>query len=253
MTLIKKIYRILPNKVRDKVRNLYYLKKFKSASWDDEKDLSVLKYFIHPGNTVIDIGANFGLYTRFMAELTGAQGKVYSFEPVPDMFQTLQYNVIQMELTQVNVVELAVSDKSGKATIHIPTYEDGSENYYEASLSISENKKGIEIQAIRLDEWNVSIENIHFIKMDVEGHEPQALAGARKLITTYSPPIMIEINDGFDAGSIGEKVRKQLMEWGYSMYYFDNNKIRASIGKENGVNYLFLTPSHLQTDEKENF
>ncbi|MBW7935703.1 MAG: FkbM family methyltransferase [Flavobacteriales bacterium] len=252
MSSIKKIYRILPIQIRNKVRNLYYLKKFKSISWQDEKDLDLLKLFIKPDAIIMDIGANYGLYTRFMAELTGPKGQVYSFEPIPTMYHVLKNNVSKLKLTQVQIITMAVSNKTGKATMQVPTYKDGSENFYEASLKHTDGNSGISVETIRLDDKFEHIPSLDFIKIDIEGHEPEALEGAKNTITKHRPVMLIEINDGFAIDSIGRKVKEQMQEWGYTMYYYDGKNILPSSCKEEGVNYIFLTPEHLKNLQKSN-
>lgn len=236
----KKLFWLLPVFVRKLIRKKYYFKKFWEATLQDEKDLQLIPMLINPGDTVLDIGANYGLYTRFFAEQVGKTGTVHSFEPVPDTFDVLKNNVEKAGLSQVKVHCIAISNQSGTATISIPTYPDGSKNYYEATLQHAASGNGILIQTLKLDEWLDSFSLLHFIKLDVEGHEPQALAGMKHLIEKYYPIFLIEINDDFSPGSTGYKVQEMMLNWGYSMYYFEKNELRLSYGKEKGVNYVFI-------------
>jgi len=239
LNLKKLIYTFLPAFVKSAIRARYYLKKFNGVSINSEKDLLLLPEVVKSGNVVLDIGANFGLYTKILAELVGANGRVYSFEPVPDTFDVLANNVRRSGLHQVTAMPLAISNTSGVATISIPKYEDGSENYYEASLVTSKNSVGIAIQTLRLDDRIDLFQRLDFVKMDVEGHEPPALEGMRAIVEQFYPIFLIEINDGFAPGSTGNLVRNMMAEWGYSMHYYDGSALRLSAGKEDGVNYVF--------------
>ncbi len=236
----KKIFQWLPGFLRKFIRKNYYLRKFTKASLQDEKDLQLIPMLIHLGDTVLDIGANYGLYTRFFAQQVGKTGTVYSFEPVPDTFDVLKNNIEKSGLYQVKVHNLAISNQTGTATISVPTYPDGTENYYEATLQHAESGKGILIQTLRLDDWLNLFSQVNFIKLDVEGHEPQALQGMKNLIEKYHPIFLIEINDDFSPGSTGNQVKQMMSDWGYSMHYFDEHELRPSSGKEEGVNYIFL-------------
>ena len=240
LDLKKKIFQLLPGFLRKLIRKNYYFKKFRETSLQDEKDLQLIPMLIRPGDTVLDIGANYGLYTRFFAQQVGETGTVHSFEPVPDTFDVLKNNIEKSGLLQVKVHNLAISNQSGSATISVPTYPDGSENYYEATLQHTERGKGILIQTIRLDDWLDSFSQLHFIKLDVEGHEPPALEGMKLLIEKYHPIFLIEINDDFSPGSIGNQVKQMMSDWGYFMYFFEKHELRPSSGKENGVNYVFI-------------
>jgi len=238
--LKKKIFQWLPGFLRKLIRKNYYFKKFTKASLQDEKDLQLIPMLINSGDTVLDIGANYGLYTRFFAQQVGETGTVHSFEPVPDTFDVLKNNIEKAGLSQVKVHNLAISNQTGTATISVPTYPDGSENYYEATLQHEENGKGILIQTLRLDDWLSAFSQLHFVKLDVEGHEPPALEGMKLLIEKYHPIFLIEINDDFSPGSTGSQVKKMMSDWGYSMFYFDQQDLRPTSGKETGVNYIFI-------------
>lgn len=236
----KKIFQLLPGFLRKLIRKKYYFKKFIGASLQDEKDLQLIPMLINPGDIVLDIGANYGLYTRFFAQQVGKTGTVHSFEPVPDTFDVLKNNIDKAGLFQVKAHSLAISNKTGSATISVPNYPDGSENYYEATLQHAESGNGILIQTLRLDDWLSSFSELHFIKLDVEGHEPPALEGMKLLIEKYHPIFLIEINDDFSPGSTGSQVKQMMSDWGYSMYYYENNELRPCLGKEKGVNYVFM-------------
>lgn len=238
--LKKKIFQLLPTFLRRIIRRNFYFKKFTQASLQDEKDLQLIPMLIHQGDTVLDIGANYGLYTRFFAEQVGKSGTVHSFEPVPATFDVLKNNIEKAGLSQVNVHPLAISNQTGTATISVPMYPDGSENFYEATLQHTACGKGMVIQTLRLDEWLHSFSALHFIKLDVEGHEPPALEGMQLLIEKFHPAFLIEINDDFIPDSTGSRVKQMMENWGYAMYYYDQGQLRPSMGKETGVNYVFI-------------
>lgn len=244
------VFRLLPSSVQSLIRKWYYLRKFLRVRADDEKDLSLVGKLVRSGDTVFDIGANFGLYTKILAECVGTGGRVYSFEPVPQTFHILEHNVLSAKLNQVSPLCLAASNTTGKATISIPTYSDGGENMYEASLERSGTGTGIEISTVRLDEQFADLDRLNFVKLDVEGHEPAVLDGMQGIITRHHPAFLIEINDGFTEGSTGSTVARFMHSLGYSMHYFDGTVVRPSQGGEQGVNYLFMHTQHQHEDRR---
>lgn len=244
------VFRILPPFVQGLIRTWYYLRKFSRVRAEDEKDLGLVCRLVRPGDTVFDIGANFGMYTKILAECVGTGGRVYSFEPVPQTFHVLQHNVRSTNLNQVSPLCLAASSTTGKATISIPTYSDGGENMYEASLERSGTGAGIEISTVRLDEQYADLDRLDFVKLDVEGHEPAVLDGMQKIIRRHHPAFLIEINDGFTSGSTGSTVARFMHSLGYSMHYFDGTVVRPSQGGEQGVNYLFMHTQHQHEDRR---
>ncbi len=238
----KKLFSLLPPFLKQQLKRAYYFKKFSQAQWNQEPELGFLKTMISAGDVVLDVGANYGLYTRFLAELVGKNGLVMSLEPVPETHDTVLYNVKKAQLSQVKVMPLAASNQNGEAVVFIPTWEDGSDNFYEASLQPSSSTRGrsLKIQTTRLDDLCKDFTRLDFIKLDVEGHEPEALAGAKNLIQQFRPAMLIEINDDFHEGSTGAKVRQLLMEMQYDMFALQAGKLVSVQGKGHGVNYWFL-------------
>jgi FkbM family methyltransferase len=243
LLLKKKLFSLLPDFLKRQLKRAYYYKKFSEAKWDQEPELALLKSMVSPGQTVLDVGANYGLYTRFLAALVGENGRVVSLEPVPETYDIVAHNVKTYRLTQAEVLPLAASDQEGQAVVFIPTWEDGSDNFYEASLSASSataQGRSISIQTIKLDTLCQDFERLDFIKLDVEGHEPEALAGAKQVIQRFRPSMLVEINDDFEKGSTGDKVLTFMQGLQYRMYVLQNGTLCPAQGKGEGVNYWFF-------------
>ncbi len=243
MSLIKNLIEHLPDSPRKKILKFYYLRKFRRAKISDDYDLAALSKLISPGQTALDLGANFGLYTRFISEAVGENGHVFSFEPTSDMFDVLHNNIASPGLSNTTCINAALSDQSGEAEIHIPKHEDGGLNYYEASLvpaSDEANLRGETIQMITLDEFceQQNITSLHFIKCDVEGHEIAVLRGAMGVIQRDKPTILLEINDAFDDNANGTDVVNFIKEMGYEFHIYEDDKIQPWKKSYAGVNYI---------------
>lgn len=130
----KHLVPLLPQGLQQRIRDSHYLSKPKSACLTDEVDLGVIAELVKKGDTMMDIGANFGLFTRFLSEQVGEEGKVYSFEPTAAMSRILNHNVDSLNLENVETSSCALSDKVGTAQISMPLHNNHSPNYYEASL-----------------------------------------------------------------------------------------------------------------------
>jgi hypothetical protein len=70
---------------------------------------SLVKQWIKPGNTVLDIGANIGYYTLIFAKLVGTSGRIFAFEPEPNSFMILSEIVARNNYTNVTRYQKAVS------------------------------------------------------------------------------------------------------------------------------------------------
>ena len=71
----------------------------------DRVETELIQAILAPGDTVLDVGANFGWYTLLFASKVGASGAVHSFEPVPPTFQSLRSNCdINVETDRVFLI-----------------------------------------------------------------------------------------------------------------------------------------------------
>lgn len=163
--------------------------------WDMEVDfLPVFRSFLQPQSVVLDIGANFGLYTATSASLTKHRGRVYSFEANPHTFELLKRTLYANRLAQnpnVIAVNALVGEKRGRGTLYyLPQFLGG------ATMSDighwDEAKRSIELDMITIDEFLPDGLAVDLVKIDVEGHEPFVIRGMQKTIQR-SPSIRIFI------------------------------------------------------------
>ena len=235
---------LLPDRLQSALRRVHYRRKLIRARLSDEPDLAAIGLLTKPGDTVFDLGANFGLFTRFLSESVGARGRVFSFEPTADMFSVLSHNCSQLGLANTSVHRTALSDRTGTSAMVIPVREDGSLNHYEASLANGDEAdsegKTITVETATLDDFcsHHAVGKIDFIKCDVEGHELEVLEGARKTLLHHRPTLLIEVNDPLDAGGHGSMVLKKVRELGYEVLTLRDGSLKAWKPGEVCVNYV---------------
>jgi len=156
---------------------------------------------------VLDIGANIGVYTLNFSKLVGPEGHVFAFEPMPDTFGFLCYNVMELQLRNVSLFNVAVSSQPGLVMMDLPTTQSGMQGHYEAKIS-GEGKWPV--WALNIDGLSLS-RKISLVKIDVEGHEIHVLKGMRGLLDRDRPRILFEAQS--DAAeyltSIGYTVRRE--------------------------------------------
>jgi len=161
-----------------------------------ECELSVLDKIVPRGAVTIDIGANFGLYTRRLARLSE---RVHAFEPSHKMADLLR----RTSASNVRVHELALSDHTGQAELFTP--QQGRDPVYGlASLEHREPTANHHVVAAtvptaRLDA--VVQDDVAFVKVDVEGHELNVLEGAVELLERSQPVFLVEAEDRHRAQS----------------------------------------------------
>ncbi len=243
--MMKALVSTLPVKPRKVLQKVHYRRKLANAQIDAEPELQVVSDLIEMGDTVFDIGANFGLFTKFMSVAAGPTGQVHSFEPTADIHEALAHNVESLGMENVTTNKVALSNHIGDATFHIPKNPDGSLNYYEASLeahTVDEPLIRQTITTTTLDQYVTGreIDRIDFLKIDVEGHELSLLDGARQTLAKHRPTIFIEINEPLDDGAHGSAVRLLAEELGYQVHTCTDGQIQPWEPGQNEVNYLLL-------------
>jgi FkbM family methyltransferase len=226
---------LLPDRLQSALRRIHYRRKLARARLTDEPDLAAIGLLTKPGDTV---------FTRFLSESVGANGRVFSFEPTADMFSVLAHNCSQLGLANTSVHRTALSDRTGTSAMVIPVRDDGSLNHYEASLAYGNegglDGKTITVETSTLDDFcaHHGIGKIDFIKCDVEGHELEVLEGARETLLHHRPTLLIEVNDPLDAGGHGSMVLKKVRELGYEALTLQDGSLKAWEPGEVCVNYV---------------
>jgi len=136
---------------------------------------NLLAAMAHCGRGIaIDGGAHVGSWTVYMAKHFKM---VYSFEPKPENFECLRMNT--EKYPNVMVYNKALGDKPGKAGFHEGT--NSGSGYLE---------DGDSVEVVTVDSLNLT--GLDFLKLDVEGYEPQAINGAMETIGKYHPVILVE-------------------------------------------------------------
>ena len=207
---------------------------------DYEPNLKIhFKRLIKENDTVLDIGANIGFHTLYFAELTGVNGKVIAFEPIPINFKTLKNNVSLNNFPRIVLVNKALGNTNSQMNIHIneQTQNPGAFNLFEDGV------RNTIIECIKGDDYLQanSIEKIDFIKIDVEGYEYEVLKGLRQTISRFHPSIIFEYDRNYqlkinaDAGLIFDFLK----ELNYNFYCVDGY----------GVQKAFKYNEHIQAAE----
>lgn len=156
--------------------------------------------------TVFDVGANTGLFA-LAAKAANPQATVHAFEPLPTIVSRLEQN-IALNGWPIAVHSAAVSDRAGSAEISLAM----SDHEYSASFEHMEWMDNAPVQSIEVP--LVTLAGImqetgdipDLIKLDVERHEPQALAGMWSGLDSALPVMVIEVLDDACAAAVGEQL-----------------------------------------------
>jgi FkbM family methyltransferase len=168
--------------------------------WIDNFEKAELEYLIsslNTGDIFFDVGANGGIFTVIAAKRVGPTGHVYAFEPGIPELDTLRNNIQLNNLTNVTIVDVAVSNQSG--TTKFAVSQDGAMN---SMIQTNHPSQKIEswrnVSTITLDDFikTKHIDRVDFLKVDVEGGEQLVFEGAHNLLADESKlTIMFEYSD----------------------------------------------------------
>ena len=142
------------------------------------------------GTCAIDMGAYIGTHTLSLVDAVGPKGKVYTFEPQPWAYNGILKTLEKNGIKNTKVYNVGLSSK--KDTLRFCSDSSGSSSICKERRPSKKVWAEIyNIPVITLDSLN--IKNISVMKIDVEGHELEALQGAKKTIIKSKPVIILEV------------------------------------------------------------
>jgi FkbM family methyltransferase len=230
----------------------------RSGGWS-EPELELVPLAVKPADTVIDIGANFGLWAYHLARAAGPHGRVYCFEPIPFTARTFRYISKALSFSHVDLVEKGVGETTTRMTFKVPVADLGNisaglvhmgqRNDARAGKELwaqFDKTKEVECDVIAIDDYLPNLTNVSFLKCDIEGADLFAMRGAKKTLESHHPTVIIEINPWFLEG-FGVKT-EDLVEFfaklGYRFYVYDAGRLTpAEVKDVTPRNWVFVHPS----------
>lgn len=143
------------------------------------------------GSTLVDIGANMGVFSYYMSRSAGPAGSVYAFEAQPELGPHLEAVARSFELTNLHVINQGLSSQPGVRTMRRSEAGSGRASFDHGTNADLEE---LEIPVTTLDAFFRGIEHdpVRFIKCDVEGHELEVFKGAEATLSDDGPVLLFE-------------------------------------------------------------
>jgi FkbM family methyltransferase len=154
--------------------------------------IRVFRTFLTQNSIVLDIGANFGLYTALATSIVRNRGRLYAFEGNPQVFQSLQRTLVANGVHQhTNIVaaNLLVSDRSGRGLLHYSANLPCGGTMSDVEL-VGGRRRTVEVDMTTIDDFLPPDLPVDLVKIDVEGHEPLVMRGMERTIAR-SPNLRI--------------------------------------------------------------
>lgn len=159
------------------------------GDFNQSGELFVAKFILNklenePLIIIFDVGSNIGNYSKSLHDIFNSKAKIFSFEP-----STKTYELFIETTKNINNIipnNFGLSDNEGNQLLFSNSEGSGLASVYQRKLDHFGIKmdKTEEIKLTTIDSYcsENKIERIHFLKLDIEGHELNALNGAKKMI-----------------------------------------------------------------------
>jgi len=134
----------------------------------ENKELEIVKSYLKPGMTCIDVGANVGVYSVLAAQKVG-DGIVYAFEPVFGIYEVLARNSTLYK--NIRPFDVGLNNKAG--------------------ITYFKGIKELDLNVVVGDALLQDVEKVDFIKVDVDGAEPGVVEGLQNLISRSPKLVMM--------------------------------------------------------------
>ena len=179
------------------------------------------------GHTVVDVGANIGVYTHgFLSR--GAN--VVAIEPQHEGAELIRAFYARgfphsSSRGSLEVHEEALGDAESRAVLHVPL-KNGRRDDESASLEAIPDAETIDIDVRVRPLDSYGLDNVQIIKMDVEGHEVAALRGGSATIRRWKPAILVEVEQRHHTGPIDD-VFAQIQDIagpGYQIFFLNRDR-----------------------------
>jgi FkbM family methyltransferase len=190
--------------------------------------LCVLRRHLAPGGVFIDAGAHAGVVSLAASRWVGPTGRVYAFEPSEREYRRLLDSLELSRVSNVTPVRAAVGAKSGKGSLMVADAPFSGLNTLGdrfAYAGIAEASRE-EVEIVTIDDFvrQHSVARVDAIKLDIEGGEAKALAGATETLARGRPALVLEWNATalFATGSKPSNIEEAFLEARYGGFRIDD-------------------------------
>jgi FkbM family methyltransferase len=172
------------------------------------------KHFtIQPKDIIVDIGGHIGSFSIWAAK-QAFNGKVFTFEPNTENFQLLKENKRINKVSNLQIYNMAVSDKVGKVSFFNSEHQSMGHSMYEDELP---NKTTVDATTLLEILKTNKIKKVDFLKIDAEGAEYPILLNANATLLNKIDKIFIEYHDYLNHGKTYQDITNHLKSHGFEV------------------------------------
>lgn len=215
-TLGLKIYLLIISKTYICLIKLGFFKKHYA-------ELHYIKKLVKPGFVCIDIGANLGYYSYFLCKTVGNAGKIYAVEPVELFRKILHSNVNKRFKNSFEILPYAFGSENKEITMGMPVLNGIIHHGMTHIISEKESQnieKTFQVEMKIPDEVFSHLEQLNYIKCDVEGYEFWVFSNMKKIISRFMPIVQCELGSQYKAETM-----QLFKDMNYETYILKNFKL----------------------------
>jgi FkbM family methyltransferase len=216
---------------KGQIAEIIFQKKF------ENNELLTFQKLLKKGMTVIDAGANIGLYTLIASKIVGENGKVFSFEPSKETYERLKNNVTLNQSTNIEIINCGLGDTPDQMLQLRQDlgYDDAERYLVPLNHNINNELENVgelnlseKVKIDTLDNFckKNNIKQINLLKIDTEGFEYYILNGSRNILKNSEKLIILMECTAMGtkrANTTQEKVFDILIEEGFKIFYWNTN------------------------------
>jgi FkbM family methyltransferase len=220
-----------------KVLNLFYLETYdedehvsrmcrEKGMWEPDVT-DWMKNNLEQGWSCLDVGSNIGYFTELMSRIVGPDGSVIAFEPNPKLYNDYKKVMSHNDYSgcaPIEIYKFGLSDNDSKEILVVPISNIGGASVKYNSEHAPAEWDRVEIDLKKYDDLPISDLSVDFIKMDIEGAEPDAFRGM-SLALENCQVILVELGPHHPEDFLKEISEK------YNMYEISGDK-EIEIGTE---------------------
>lgn len=209
----------------------------------EAETMEAFRRVLRPGDTVVEVGAHIGYIALFFSHLVGPRGRVVTFEPGENNLPYVRANVAPH--ANVRLVEKAVGDRAATMKLNLEDLTGQNNSLIDHFEGLAANQRAaavptevraVDVEVVTLDAF-CAAEGLRpaLVKIDVEGFEHEVLLGAREVLATHRPVVMVEVQRHAEA------IVDLLRGLGYDLYRPDGTPVRRA--DELDMNTFCLDPA----------
>ena len=186
---------------------------------------ALIETLLRPGDNVMDVGANIGLYAALAARKVGPGGAVVAVEPSKENCDFIRKTIVRNGFENVTVVDSAAGDRVGETVLYLNSTNKADHRIAETSMP----RQRETVPMVTLDSLCAAhqLSQIALVKIDTQGAEPLVLRGMSEIFR--SNPELIVLTEFWPWGmtQMGEKpefVLNFFRDRNYDIYEIDGDR-----------------------------